>query len=673
MLNLTPPPVSALGIRPAWPYDDELGPRDRREGNSAHGDGRQADALPGHAGDVDAVSSRAATRFASVFGSAVLVALASIAVAGCGAGHRSGTNPAASAGAARPGLRPARDGTGESLTSGRFGGTLTVYNHADFLHLDPGQTYYALDYEVVYATQTPLFFFAPNDSTRAIPLLAAGPAVISDGGRTVTVQIRHGVHFSPPVRREVVAGDVAYAIERGANPNVANPYFPSYFRYIVGADKATGGPISGIATPDRYTIVFHLVGPFGSFFVGALSMPITAPVPREFAAPLDAKKPTQYGSAVEVATGPYMLKADGRGKFLGLGYEPGKSAVLVRNPAWRRTGDARPAYLNEIDVNIGGDPSVIGRQVLVGSYAVQNDPPAGPVVKLAYQRYYRQLVTVPGAGDYYVALNNRQGPFANPNVRRAMWAALDREAMLKVSGGEIAGQVGTHFIYPGTAGYGLGGGDLGPRVDYNTYPAGNLTLAARYMRAAGYPSGRYTGADTIKVVGATGDPFAKAAAITTNALQALGFKTNFTLVDPSVMYQKYCGDPQAEIDVCPSVGWIRDWSDPQTLLDPAFAGYNIVATGNSNWGQVSWQDGPNGPHPGQATTPIDMAMKAAETTQGPSQRALAWAHVDRMLVTDAVAVPWYFVKQPMIEARDVAGVNDLWNSGTWDYSYTSLR
>ncbi len=156
-------------------------------------------------------------------------------------------------------------------------------------------------------------------------------------------------------------------------------------------------------------------------------------------------------------------------------------------------------------------------------------------------------------------------------------------------------------------------------------------------------------------------------------MQSLGFKTNFTLVDQSVMYEKYCGNPKAEIDVCPNVGWIRDWSDPQTLLDPTFAGYNNVTTNNSNWGQVSWQDGPLGPHNGQATTPLDQAMRAAEKTVGDAARAAAWAKVDNMLVAQAVAVPWVFDKQPNIESKDVSGINQLWNEGAWDYDYTSLK
>jgi peptide/nickel transport system substrate-binding protein len=583
-----------------------------------------------------------------------------LGAAACGGSSSSSSSGTSSGGGAASALKPALDGSGETVTNGKKGGTLTVYNHQDFEHLDPGQAYFVLDYEVIYATQRPLYQFRPNSTTELMPDLAASMPTVSADGKTVTVKIRSGVKFSPPVNREVTSADVKFAIERGANPNVANPYFPAYFNYVVGASKATGGPISGIVTPDPNTIVFHLTGSYGTFFVGALSLPLTAPVPKEFAAPLDKKKPTTYGSTYVAATGPYMFKPDANGKFLGIGYQPGKSATLVRNPNWNPSTDPRPAYLDQINVNIGGDPNVIGRQVLTGTHTLQNDTPAGPIVKLAYQNYYNQLVAVPGSGNRYVAVNNKQGPFSNVNVRKALWAALDREAMIKARGGQVVEQLGTHFIYPGSNGYDLAGGDHGPSTDYNNDPAGNAQVAAKYMKLAGYPSGKYTGGGVLKVVGSTGSPAAEDAAIVNHALQSLGFKTNFTLVDQSVMYAKYCGVPKAEIDVCPNVSWARDWADPQTLLDPTFAGYNIVSTNNSNWGQV---DDPQ----------INAAMKAAETTVGAQARAQAWANIDNLLVSKAVAIPWAFDKQGNIRSKDVRGINDLWNNGAWDYDYSSLQ
>ena len=139
------------------------------------------------------------------------------------------------------------------------------------------------------------------------------------------------------------------------------------------------------------------------------------------------------------------------------------------------------------------------------------------------------------------------------------------------------------------------------------------------------------------------------------------------------MYGKYCGVPKEEIDACPNVGWIRDWSDPQTILDPIFSGYNIQPSGTSNTGQVSWQDAPGTRRPGQPLTSLDQAIKTAESTSGQAARARAWAKVDDMLVGDAAAVPFLFGKQPMIESADVRGVIDYWNQGEWDFAYTSLR
>src|ERR1035438_10101974 len=139
--------------------------------------------------------------------------------------------------------------------------------------------------------------------------------------------------------------DVAYAIERSANPNVENPYFEAYFSSLVGFKEAHGGPFPGITTPTKHTIVFYLSEPKGQIVAGALVLPLSAPVPEEYAKKYDAHKPTEYGNYL-VATGPYMFKSNAAGKVLGVGYEPGKSATLVRNPSWRASTDYRPAYLN---------------------------------------------------------------------------------------------------------------------------------------------------------------------------------------------------------------------------------------------------------------------------------------------------------------------------------------
>jgi peptide/nickel transport system substrate-binding protein len=585
---------------------------------------------------------------------AATVGLLALTLAACGS---------SGSGSASTGTIPLKAGespVGQQLYGKKHGGVLTVYEEEDFENLDPGGSYSDQDYTVMSATQRPLYSYPPNTATKLEPDVAAGPPIVSDGGRTVTVHIKRHIYFSPPVNREVTSGDVAYAIERGANPNVVCPYFGPYFGDIVGAEKATGGPIPGIETPNAETIVFHLTKPTAAILSGALSLPLSAPVPPEFAKPLDAHHPSTYGTEYLVATGPYMLKSDSSGKFLGIGYQPGKSATLVRNPRWNPHTDYRPAYLDQININIGGQKNVIGQQVLKGEDVLENDSPAQSIVKEAYEHFPQQITFTPGSGTYYSALNNAHGPFSNVDLRRAVWAALDRDALVKVRGGALVAAPMTHFLYPGVAGFEEAGGLAGPKLDYNEHPEGDPTVAAKYMRLAGYPSGRYTGGKTLQVVGVTGEPESGTAQIVNQALQSLGFKTHLSLVTKSVMYEKYCGVPSQEIDVCPNAGWTRDFDDPQTVLFVPFNGSTISASGTPNWGQV------NNPQ-------INAAMEQAELVVGEPARAQAWAKIDEMLVQQAVAAPGVFVSQANIEGTGVAGVDALWNNGSWDYDFTSLK
>jgi peptide/nickel transport system substrate-binding protein len=598
------------------------------------------------------VNHRYRWRRASAF--ALIAGVLAVALAACGS---SGTDaPAASSIPLKAGESP----TGQQLYGKKRGGVLTVYDHEDFEHLDPGEAYAVEDYTIMSATQRSLYSYLPTNPSKLEPDVAASAPAISEDGKTVTVHIKPHIFFSPPVNREVDSGDVAYAIERGANPNVANAYFQPYFGDIIGAEKATGGPIPGIETPSKYTIVFHLTKPTAALLVGALSLPLSAPVPPEFAKPLDAHKPTTYGAEYLVASGPYMLKSDSAGKFLGIGYQPGKSATLVRNPNWNPHTDFRPAYLDQININIGGEPTVIGQQVLKSEDAVQNDVPAQSIVKEAYERYPQQITFTPGSGTYYASLNNAHGPFTNIDLRKAVWAALDRDAIVKARGGPLVAQPMTHFLYPGVNGFEQAGGLAGPKVDYNEHPEGDMAVAEKYMKLAGYPSGKYTGGKTLQVVGSTGEPQEAMAQITNQTLQSLGFKTHLSLVDQSVMYAKYCTVPAQQIDVCPNAGWVRDFADPQTVLYVPFYGPAISATGNANWSQV------NDPQ-------INAAMEKATLVVGEPARAEAWAKIDEMLVEKAVAAPEIYSIQAQIEGSNVAGVNQLWDTGAWDYDFTSLK
>ncbi|HUA11467.1 MAG TPA: ABC transporter substrate-binding protein [Solirubrobacteraceae bacterium] len=548
----------------------------------------------------------------------------------------------------------------EKLTCAKKGGTLDVLQENDFEHLDPGISYYSVDYSVVFATQRPLYSNKPNSiALPATPDVAEGQPEITEGGKEVTVHIKHGIRFSPPVNSEVTSEDVAYAIERGANPNVANPYFHAYFEAVEGAPSANGGPISGITTPNKYTIVFKLTEPDGQIVADALVLPLSAPVPKSYAEKFDKNKPSNYVD-YEVATGPYMLKNNAEGKVLGIGYTPGKEAVLVRNPNWSASTDYRPACLNEVVIKIGGTGTVLAEETLKGTNVVDSEGTPAPTLKLAYEKYKSQLEISPGAGMHYIGVNNAVGPFRNEDLRKAFYAALNRKAMNKLSGGELVTTTATHFIYPTIPGFEQAGGVAGPKVDFNEHAEGDMAVATEYIKKAGYPSGKYTGGTTVSIVAASGPPAKERAELVNETLKNLGFKTKLSLEETATMYAKYCNVPKEEITICPSVGWIADFGDAQTVLNITFNGKYINSTGNVNWSQAN-----------NAT--INKHMNEAVKVVGAEARAKAWGATDREVVEHALAVPVDWDKMAWLEGTEVEGVGQLWNTGQWDYSFTSLK
>ena len=148
--------------------------------------------------------------------------------------------------------------------------------------------------------------------------------------------------FSKPVSREVEAKDVKYALERAFTANVANGYARVYLGDIKGVPKKPGDyqEIPGIETPDKYTLVLNLTKGTGAAAAGALGMPISVPVPKEFAQKYDAETPSTYGEEAAVYTGPYMVKSDADGKAIG--YVAGKTHRPGPQPGLRPGGRLPP-------------------------------------------------------------------------------------------------------------------------------------------------------------------------------------------------------------------------------------------------------------------------------------------------------------------------------------------
>jgi peptide/nickel transport system substrate-binding protein len=575
-------------------------------------------------------------------GALALIASAALAAPGCG-----GDNG--------PANKRAGDGAAQR------GGVVTVLSLGDVTSLDPGAWYYAFDYQALaQPTQRALYGFEPAATTPSPDLAAAMPRTSADG-RTVTIKIKPNIRYSPPLQdRTVTSADVKYAIERTFLPAVRNAYATTYYGAITGAAAFRAGSaqeVSGIQAPDDTTLVLHLQHGVGVISdAEALALPGTVPVPRDYAQRYDAGARSTYG-AHQVFTGPYMIANDAKGTLTG--YEPGRRLRLVRNPSWEPKTDRRPALLDGMTFVAGNGIDAASRQILGGNGLASGDFAAPPVdaLRSAISTRRDQLVSVTSQSTRFIALNTTVKPFDNTNVRRAVAAAIDREALRETRGGSPLGTIATHFLAPGIPGF-EGAGGIAGRFDFMRNPRGDLSLARRYMRQAGYPSGRYSGPPLL-LVGEDQPPGSSTAAAVQHQLARLGLRFQARSVSRSQSFDALCGVPRARVAVCPNGAWGKDLFDAQGLLEPVFDGERIRSIGNVNWAHV---DDPE----------LDAGFDIARSEIDPRKRAAAYAEIDRTVTSRAYVIPWLWDTQIAFASANVRGVVNRF-SGSWDMAYMSLK
>lgn len=201
--------------------------------------------------------------------------------------------------------------------------------------------------------------------------------------------------------------------------------------------------------------------------------------------------------------------------------------------------------------------------------------------------------------------------------------------------------------------------------DFMQEPTGNLELAKQYMakaKAEGVPvtdDGRYAGTAKLLTIATNADPGLQTATVVQGQLEQLGFRLNFRKVPQDTLYTRFCGVPDSGYVVCPNVGWFRDFSDPQSVLEPTFKGAAIKPQGNVNYPMLD-------------DKAIDDAMTEASTIPAGPERSKAWAEINRMIVAQAPAIPYAWDDSFQLASKDVQGVMNGYQT-TWDLSFSSLK
>ena len=506
-------------------------------------------------------------------------------------------------------------------------GGATFLAAGDVDYLDPGLTYYTFGYQVVFAVNRPLYSFRPGDVT-PVPDLAESAPEISADNRQITVRIRPGVHYAPPVNREVVAADVEYAFERSFSRRVPSGYATAYFRALEGAPREptrTVRDIAGVSAPDARTLVLRLKKPVAQQVAAALVMPITVPVPREYAAPYDGHTPSTYDQA-PATTGPYMVERR----------RPNRVIQLVRNPNWNRATDFRPAYLDTITVDEGnGDLGRAANRALTGSRQMCCDAGAPPLrtLRAALRDRPSQVQRVAGGGTRWIAFNTRIKPFNKVGVRRGIVAGMNRERLLATRGGRTVGSIAQHYLPPGLPGHELT--DVSG-LDFLRNPKGDRALARRYFRQAKLRRPR----KRLLMVGSNANPGLATAREAARQLRRLGFRTRLRIVPQDTLYTRFCGVPRARVAICPNVGWFKDFHDAESMLRLTFHGGEITRFGNVNWSQLR-------------VPSINRAMDAAAQLPLGPDRDRAFAAVNRDISAQAPGVPYAWDDSFQVASADL--------------------
>ncbi len=352
----------------------------------------------------------------------------------------------------------------------------------------PGSAQYALDPQFEYfqayfelyrccLLRTLLSYNGrPSDQGGGIlrPDLASAPPTVSPDGLTWRFRLRRGLHYAPPFQRtEITSADIVRALERefrlGHRANYA-----FYYTVIQGTRAFADGrasAISGLETPDRYTLVVHVTHPTGDLGY-RFSLAASAPIPPG----ADRGHDGGYGRFL-VSSGPYMIAGSQRMDFsrsprqqrpaAGWRYrytvrrgrvvlKGPETLTLVRNPSWRRETDPlRAAYPDRIAFTMSTEHPRLARLVEQGSLDVLLDQTL-PLVDLRRARKaprLEQRLHVNSVNALsWVTINLAEPPFDDVHVRRALAFALNKAAVIRI---ENRSALTTGFLYDVTATHAL--------------------------------------------------------------------------------------------------------------------------------------------------------------------------------------------------------------------------
>jgi len=528
-----------------------------------------------------------------------------------------------------------------SLASHR-GGTLTVFSGlAKYVNQgDPANAWNYPAWQVFSITNDGLVAFrhvgGPAGST-VVPDLATALPMLADNGTTYSFRLRPGIRYSSGalVRPE----DFRRALERVFRINHGVGPASFFYSSLLGARQCERSPRNcnlsrSIVTNDKMnTVIFHLAAPDPEFLY-QLALPFADAVP--------AGTPDHPVSPAQLpASGPYMTQS----------LQVDRSWILVRNPRFRQwSSQAQPGgYPDRIVVRLGVRPEEEVKAVEQGRGDVVLSPPVSQVHELA-THYASQLRTGPLAATFAMFLNTRVWPFSNLAARQAINYAIDRNKIIGLIGGSLAGKPTCQILPPTLTGY-------RPYCPYTINPgpsgawtAPDMAKAEQLVHASGTAGAKLTvlagGWDPGNPVRAVGRYFV-------SVLDQLGYRASLRVILDPQIYSQRAFDSRAQAQIG-EFSWFQDFPAPSDFIVPlltchSFAPHNLANLNVSEF----------------CNRRIDAEVARARQlgAKHPNAAGTLWAQIDRDIVDQAPWAPFYNPNVLVLLSRRVGNfqLHPFWN------------
>lgn len=427
---------------------------------------------------------------------------------------------------------------------------------------------------------------------------------ISEDGTVYTFRILDDARFHDG--SYVTAEDFVYSLNRAVDPALASPVASTYLDDIVGAKEALDGTadsISGVKAIDERTLQITIDAP-KAYFLAKLTYPTAFVVDRD---------------NVEAGGDTWTDNPNGTGPFVLKEYRIGERLVLERNSHFYR----EPARIDQVRMNLAGGQSMAMYENdeidITGVSLFDLDRLRDPDEPLSSELH----VAPPGFSVSYVGFNVTMPPFDDPDFRRALNHAVDKQLIAdEVLSGLRVPAYG--ILPPGFPGY----ADDIQGLEFNE------DLAKEYLAKSKYADPATRPRIVVSVSGTGGDISIDLQVVLEMWERTLGVEVEIQQVE----WATYLQDLNRRKFQVFVLGWNADYPDPQDFLD-------ILFYGESENNHTAY-DSPE----------VNALLERARVESDPQARVALYNQAEQRIIDDAAWLPlWYTGERNLLLKPHIKG------------------